>query len=334
MPLDCTLVFSGEETNSKTDSSYPPRQIVGGQRRRDQSMNQPLQQKHPQSFSLRLIRSLRGLQRVRGWQRIANIVAPQRLCGPFLVANRVNGKQTYFAGDVASFIDRQMYLFGNYEADPISRFLALIPSHRRRVILDIGANVGTHSLAFAHSFTQVHAFEPNSSIWPSFERNVRINGFGNVTLHKLGLADRNEELNLFLIAKTNYGLATFSTIEQYDLPLQKAGTARVARGDQYLSERYVTQIDAIKLDVQGFEPEVLRGLTQTLERDRPFVWFEVGPGTQTKIQTVADVMKLFPYPADFYRFVSHSTSFMNSVSLTRVQANDLPDGDYIVAPRC
>jgi FkbM family methyltransferase len=279
------------------------------------------------------MRSLRGLQRVRGWHRVASMVAPERLRGAFVVANRVNGKQTYFAGDVSSFIDRQVYLFGNYESDPIAAFLSLIPANRRRVILDIGANVGTHSLAFAHAFTKIHAFEPNRSLWASFERNVSINGFANVTLHKLGLADRNGELKLYLIAKNNFGLGTFSTIEQYDLPLEEAGSSTVVIGDEYLLSRNITDIDAIKLDVQGFEQEVLRGLAKTLANERPFVWFEIGPGTQAKIGNVDDILHFCPYEHDLFRVESHSNSLLNSVTLIRMPTGRLPDGDYIVSPR-
>ena len=291
-----------------------------------------MRQIHPQSKSLRLIRSLRGLQRVRGWRRLASIVAPEHLAGHFLVVNRAHGKNTYFAGDASSFIDRQMYLFGNYEGDQISAFLSLVPAHKRRVALDIGANVGTHSIAFAQNFSAVHAFEPNSSLWGSFERNRALNQLTNVTLHKVGLADRDDELRLFLIAKKNYGLGTFSTLEQYDLPLQEFQTAKVAAADQYLALHKIENVDAIKIDVQGFEPEVLRGLRKTLEKNCPFVWFEVGRGAQLEAQSVEAVSDFFPYDFELFQLTPRPSSALHSLKLTPISGGSLADGEYIVAP--
>ena len=94
-----------------------------------------------------------------------------------------------FAGDLGSYLDRQVYLFGGYESAQIRCFLSRIPAGRHRTILDVGANAGTHSLAFARVFETVLAFEPNPMLWPQFEQNMVLNGLTNVRLHKLGLAD-------------------------------------------------------------------------------------------------------------------------------------------------
>jgi len=52
----------------------------------------------------------------------------------------------------------------------------------------------------------VHAFEPNSGLWPSFERNVGLNRLTNVQLHKVGLGNKDAELPFYAIDKSNYGL--------------------------------------------------------------------------------------------------------------------------------
>src|SRR5262249_38837730 len=140
-----------------------------------------------------------------------------------------------------------------------------------------------------------HAFEPNPMLWPQFERNVSLNGLRNVTLHKIGLADRDEEMTLHLIDKPNFGLGTFSMIEQYDRPIRPSARCTVRRGDDYLSAVGVGEVDAVKIDVQGFEPEVLQGLTCTLTQNRPVVWCEVGPGTAVRIATYDDLRELVPF---------------------------------------
>ena len=100
-----------------------------------------------------------------------------------------------------------MYLYGGYEEPQIRSFVNELS--RRRVILDVGANVGTHSLAFAQAFDTVHSFEPNSSVWSKFERNLDLNGFENVQLHKVGLGDQSGHFPFYNINNDNDGLGTF-----------------------------------------------------------------------------------------------------------------------------
>lgn len=236
-----------------------------------------------------------------------------------------------FSGDLRSFIDRQVYLFGGYEAAQIRSFVAQIPEGRRRTILDIGANAGTHSLAFARAFEVVHAFEPNSILWPQFERNVVLNQVENVFLHRIGLADRDAQLTLHMIDKPNLGLGTFSSVEQYDLPLRAVATCTVRHAGDYLAQIGAKTIDAVKIDVQGFEPEVLRGLREVLRRDRPFIWCEIGAGTLTKTGTVNELSKLFPFGVRCLRFDIKSKWLGEQVELSQCRGV-IPAGDYLIVP--
>lgn len=236
-----------------------------------------------------------------------------------------------FAGDIGSFIDRQVYLFGGYESSAIKCFLTVIPRDRHCTVLDIGANCGTHSLAFAASFETVHAFEPNPMLWHQFEENMVLNGLTNVRLHKFGLADQDADLTLYLIDKPNYGLGTFSVVEQYDLPLYPAAICPIRHAGNYLVEIGVGRVDAVKIDVQGFEPEVLRGLSDILKRDRPMIWCEIAEGTLTKVATTNDLAKLVPFEFNAYQMVA-TRSLLQTVGLQE-RRGELPCGDYVLIPK-
>jgi FkbM family methyltransferase len=276
--------------------------------------------------SARIARALRDLAALRGWQSLVNRFVPEH-SAPFTVRNG----PTVFAGDIGSTIDRQVYLFGGYESGLIRCFLSHIPEGRNRTILDVGANAGTHSLAFARAFETVHAFEPNPMIWPQFERNMRLNGHTNVHLHKLGLADRDSESTLHLIDKPNYGLGTFSTVEQYDLPLRPVATCPIRHAGNYLAEIGVGPVDAVKIDVQGYEPEVLRGLAELLKRDRPVIWCEIGAGTRETISTSGELLKRVPSAFRCFKFVS-SSRWLRSSYVLREFSGDLLNGDYVLTP--
>jgi FkbM family methyltransferase len=283
---------------------------------------------HPALPGARLARLLSRCRRLRGWERIVRLLVADDASGAFLVRNPTG----YFAGDLSSFIDRRMYLFGEYEDELIRLFVSALPPARRGVVLDIGANVGTHSLAFAQAFAEVHAFEPNPALWPSFETNIRTNRLSNVRLHKVGLGDRDAELPFYLIAKRNFGLGTFVNAEQYDRPLEIAGTARVVHASRYIEAARIGPVDAIKIDVQGFEPEVIRGLRPILERDRPLVWFEVAAATRGKTSTSAAIEALFPLEGELLRFESRVGPFRHSTRLAAAATGDLVTGDYLMSP--
>ena len=67
------------------------------------------------------------------------------------------------------------------------------------VFLDVGANVGLYTIAAARivgNAGRVHAFEPCSQTFSRLEENVLLNGFGNVSCHRLALSDSNAEAQL------------------------------------------------------------------------------------------------------------------------------------------
>jgi FkbM family methyltransferase len=258
------------------------------------------------------------------------LLVPADTAGSFLIHN----KQLDFAGDIKSHIDREMYLFGSYEGLEIGCFLDVVQQRPRRVLLDIGANVGTHSLRFARHFDSVHSFEPNPSVWSSFDRNVSINHLQNVTLHRVGLGEQDADLPLFAIDSLNDGLGTFLADEQYDRPLKCIGRSKIANGDTYIQAHNIGPVDAVKIDVQGFEPMVLRGLRATLASSRPVVWFEYGAGTRGAV-TATDLRDWFPFEINLFRLLHNNARLLHNVKLVPTDANtaaDTPLGDYLAVP--
>lgn len=282
---------------------------------------------HPASWRARLARKLRSFRYLRGWGRVLKWLVPSRDAGPFVVSNR----GTLFAGDLSSFIDRQMYLIGEYEGLEIEQFLDVVRSRRRCVLLDIGANVGTHSLRFAREFQFIHAFEPNGLLWRAFERNVELNKLRNVKLHRIGLGEADAELPFYAIDSQNQGLGTFLHEEQYDKPLKCIGGSCIVNGDKYLREQGVGPIDAIKVDVQGFEAAVLRGLRETLQSSQPVVWFEYGQGTRASSDGNS-LRALFPYEIRLFQMTRLKVGAVHRMRLTAV-GHDIPLGNYIAVPK-
>jgi len=273
------------------------------------------------SILSRFARSLRGFRNVRGWPRLANALTDRT--GKFTVSNG----GVLFSGDLASPIDRHAYLFGGYDLDSIRLFIAACSD--RRLVLDIGANVGNHSMFFAQAFGQVEAFEPNSALWSRFERNAELNGPLDIRLHRVGLSDQPGQLPLYTAGESYHGLGTLIGDYPYDQSLDATSIARLEVLDDYLPG---LQPSAVKIDVQGFEANVLRGMRRILEKSRPVVWTEVGQSTLGTLNTIEQVQQLFPYRIRLKAFVREKKFLKHGVRLVPLESNELRLGDYLIFP--
>ena len=114
------------------------------------------------------------------------------------VANRRGHKMAVFANDL---IGNSINLFGAYEREEIATMFDYLSPFATGfadgVALDIGANVGNHTLAFAPFFRTVHAFEPNPQSYRLLEFNAQFKD--NIVPHHFGLGD---EAGRFRLAET------------------------------------------------------------------------------------------------------------------------------------
>ncbi len=142
------------------------------------------------------------------------------------------------------------------------------------VIYDVGANVGTWAMLAKAVIpdVSVEAFEPLQNLHPEFKRNVSTlagirlhpvalgSKSGEAALHVMSLADASSLLPLADASRSQFGV---EEIEQ--VPIQ------VRRMDEYRIERNLPLPDLIKLDVQGYELEVLKGATECLRAAKAVV---------------------------------------------------------------
>lgn len=160
--------------------------------------------------------------------------------------------------------------FGLFEKERLLFLLKLLQALPQAVVLDIGANIGNHTLVFATAASQVHAFEPMPAIHALLARNIADNKLSHARAHALALSDCNDTATLHIGKQGNLGMTSFEARDD------NSGTVTVNRrvGDEYLLEQGITHVDFLKIDVEGHEYFVLQGLRQTLERDLPLITLE------------------------------------------------------------
>ena len=180
-----------------------------------------------------------------------------------------------YRGVSNNFVDAHILYFGAYEKPLLFwlRDTAALLQDEGLVFLDIGANTGQHSLFMSRLVADVHAFEPYPPILERLNSTVKSNSLTNVFIHPVGLGAQNETLAFFEPPPDNQGTGSFAPSLQDRSP----GTTNLelARGDDYLPAHGVERVDLVKIDVEGYEKNVLAGLAKTIERERPILVVEV-----------------------------------------------------------
>jgi FkbM family methyltransferase len=182
--------------------------------------------------------------------------------------------------DLAEGIDFSIYLLGAFEPATVRAYGRLVRSGD--CVLDIGANVGAHTLPLARLVGprgRVAAFEPTLYAVRKCAANLALNPelAARVSLHQVMLAaDPSEALPPAVFS--SWPLAEQEGLHQtHRGRLMDTSGARVATLDRMCSELGLGALDFIKLDVDGYEYPVLAGGRGTLERFRPVIALELAP---------------------------------------------------------
>ena len=136
-------------------------------------------------------------------------------------------------------------------------------------VLDIGANIGCHTLRFAKLVGpegRVIAFEPMEWAFSKLKRNVELNNF-SIILEKAGLS--NETKTEQICFKSSW------PVDHKPIPeAQMENLVQLTTLDDYLKGKQFKNIDMIKIDVDGYEFKVLRGAAETLKTYKPVIIME------------------------------------------------------------
>lgn len=162
--------------------------------------------------------------------------------------------------DLADYIQRSMYLdsFEPYETRMVRAYL-----QPGMTVVDVGANVGYYTLMAASLVGeegQVHAFEPSPYAFHRLHATIRDNHISQVSLVQAALGDQRGRARLFLPAQIGNHTPTLlgeDTQRTVEVPVHTL--------DEYVRERGIERIDLLKLDVEGFEPNVIAGARHTIE---------------------------------------------------------------------
>lgn len=170
-------------------------------------------------------------------------------------------------------VDQYIYRHGIYE----KRFLDLLryKFSKDSIALDIGANIGNHSVYLAESFAAIHAFEPNPTALARLRRNLALNNLDErVIVHPVALGREGGVLPFRENEDGNLGASGFLQADEIVAARSRSIDLPVVNADDYVATLDLSRIDFIKVDVEGWEAQLFEGMSATLSTYRPIVAFE------------------------------------------------------------
>jgi len=150
------------------------------------------------------------------------------------------------------------------------------------IVIDVGANVGTYSIALAQvvgPFGKIHAFEPQRIVYNMLAGSIALNSFTNVHCYNVALGDHEGAIEIpqFDYSRPlNFGSIEFGPEQRERLGQERTydptrlELVRLTTIDQFSWAR----VDLIKIDVEGMETQVIAGARSTIQRYHPILFVE------------------------------------------------------------
>ena len=160
------------------------------------------------------------------------------------------------------------------------------------IIIDGGTNVGLVFIPVAQRVKdkniKVIGFEPQRMLFSALSGSIALNGLTNCWLHNLAIGDTTDKVTLPEVdyaAFADYGLVSVTSGKDFE-------------ENRYMNNRIVDcitidsmnlpRLDFIKLDIEGFEIQALKGATESIRKYKPAMWVEYPLTGQDKIKECLD----------------------------------------------
>ena len=212
--------------------------------------------------------------------------------------------------------------YGYYKHQVTEDFIISSIVSKNNTVIDIGANIGWISLILAESVGssgKVYSFEPSSKIFNYLKQ----------------ISEKRKQIFPYQMAMSNENGEVSFTNEKYsDLSHISSNTTKNSETvecktlDRFVSDKNITSIDLIKVDVEGHDCQVIEGGLKTLESYSPYLMFEA-----LSEKELEKIINLLPNEYYIYNIVNqYPFSVINSFNMTNnylaipsIKSNEVPN---------
>lgn len=216
--------------------------------------------------------------------------------------------------------NRRFLWNGNFYEGELLEFTRKLKLDKNKVIVDVGANVGNHTIFFSlfcpHS--KIFAFEPYDKVRKVLESHIEMNKLKNIKVFpyaagaRMGLCDLEK-------SPSGYGV-------EYDgrTYVKEGNTIKMVTLDEILKNENVS---LIKMDVEDYEYNVLQGAKKTLQRCHPYLFIEAR--TTILKQKIDNFLATFGYNSTAKFNPYHLTYFYEVIAKEIKKESDIPKAIYL-----
>jgi len=189
-----------------------------------------------------------------------------------LIVNCNGYKLSVISGDPG--ISSELLMFKTHE--PLTTKLLSKELKKGMTCLDVGGNIGYYTMLeskIVGNEGKVIVVEPSPLNYEHLKHNLEMQNASNVTSYNFAAGDKDGEVN-FLIYKESNGSFTIPDGEETSLPgdIIKVPAKRL---DTFLNEISIEKVDFVRMDVEGYEYHIIRGMEKTIEKSKPMFQIEV-----------------------------------------------------------
>lgn len=197
---------------------------------------------------------------------------------------KITFKKLILENNIKDPHDREIFFYQKYDEEQFDELFFILKNNDINIFIDIGANSGIYSLIISKNFKSlnIHAFEPIKSNFEKFLKNIKNNKLEkNITAYNFGLSDKNSTLKMLTNSKFGYKQSAGYSVTKYEESKSKEEEqsktdyieAKFLKGDDFFT--YKEKKILIKIDAEGHEPHVLKGMCDLLKYNIVFLQIEI-----------------------------------------------------------
>lgn len=181
-----------------------------------------------------------------------------------------NGTKIYLPYYKTDLIQKEIANTKNfYEIETLNSIFKQNDSYslKKGLLLDIGSNIGNHTLYFFQNnlIQTAYCFEPVQDTFQILQKNIYINNLQNkVKLFNVGVGESQGTAQIASYSISNTGSSQLKISNKGDIPIIAIDNID-----------FEQNISLVKIDVEGFELSVIKGMLNTLKTHKPLIFIEI-----------------------------------------------------------
>ena len=192
---------------------------------------------------------------------------------------KVKRNNIFWNIDFSEAIDLHIFIFGSFEKE-IIKCAKKLNLNKFGKIIDIGANFGVQTLQFAKEFENslIFSIEPTSYAYQKFQKNLELNQNLKKNIKSfnsfIGTSDQKKPELIY----SSWNLDSNGIKHPKHLGEKKdTKNAQILTLDEFISKNNISNVDFIKLDVDGYEYYVIKSGFNFLKNKKPPIFMELAP---------------------------------------------------------